>query len=93
MSPRRAGPLHRGKIDLLLPQQFDRPLHVRVRDQRVFALEGQPHVFGQLKIRCGLDRGRELERLTSAKLNLLDVRVAHHLQLLFLHRFAIGIAE
>ena len=90
---RRRRTFHRLEIRLARAQQFHRALHVRVRHRRRFAFRRQALVFRQLKLRRRLHRRRELQRLSPAELDFLDVRIAHHFQLLFIHRLAIRVGD
>ena len=93
MSPVCERALDRLEAHPLLAQQVERLLHVRVGHGPQLALDRQALVFGQLEFRGGLDRGGELQRLAAAELDLLDVGMAQHIQLLLLDRLAIGLGD
>ena len=77
----------------LLAQQVERLLHIRLAHRPQLAPDGQGLVFGQLEFRGRLDRGRELQRLAAAELDLLDVGMAQHIEFLLFHGLAIGLGD
>ena len=81
------------KFQMLLRQQSQRALDVRLRDGFDFAFGGQPFVFRQIKFRRGLDGRGELQILPATELDFLDVRVADHGDFLFFERLAVMVAD
>ena len=77
----------------LLAQQVERPLDIRIGHAAQLALNRQALVVGQFELGGGLDGGRELQRLAAVELNLLDVRLAQHIEFLLLDRLAVGLGD
>ena len=84
---------HFGEVSALLTEQVERFHHISLGHFLGFAFDRQPFVFGQFKFRMRLDGGGEHQRLTALELDLLDVGIADHLNVLFLERVTVSITD
>ena len=68
-------------------------LHIRIANLHLGALGGDALIFGQFKLRRGLDIGEKRKCLTLFEIHLIDFRIQHGLKTVVLHAFTVGIVE
>ena len=68
-------------------------LHIRIAYLHLGAFGGDALIFGQLKLRRGLDIGEKRKRFTLFEIHLIYFRIQHGLKVVVLHALAIGIVE
>ncbi len=87
------GALHLVENRFLPAQKIQRLNDIGIGHAFGFDLHRDTLVLRQFKFRSGLNGGGELQRLAAAELDFLDVRVAEHIELLFIHGFLVRVRD
>ena len=78
---------------MMTAQHVQRARHIFVRHRLGIHRRRQTLVFRQFKFRGRFHRRRKNQRLAALKLDLFDVRLADHLQLLLVNRLPVVVAD